>query len=443
MKKDKDKTEYMNQHQPDKTPWGKDSQVPSEVMDPDIPAPPSISKKEPERPGEGFSQRLAKNLVLHEPPQPKKKHIWLMCIAIIAVVLIVVYAVIRISPFGNTNIVQAMEDAFASVKGYYGTVEIIGRNTQGEAVVQASLDVWADQQGHYCVESEDDSGYRVITANNGEKKWQIIEAQKTAVLFSASPDPYRFTFELDEEIRGARKALSTRAVGEEMLMGRMTTIMEVTPAGGDPYRLWVDHKTKLPVKKQTAMRNGLQYEMVYSQLSTGDPMPEWFSAYILPEGYTEIENYPVQLVACMEEAEKILGWSIAIPEAEGYKLESISVETLRNVLMLSYKGGNESPRLDFLISQSFGGIEPASDAILGKVGENTAIIQSSVLEGGGILEAVPYVGKDDVSAIRWEKDGFEYAVVGETAIENLEAFVEAFGLGKVEYTKVNESTNLP
>jgi hypothetical protein len=29
----------------------------------------------------------------------------------------------------------------------------------------------------------------------------------------------------------------------------------------------------------------------------------------------------------MEEAEKILGWSIAIPEAEGYKLESISVET--------------------------------------------------------------------------------------------------------------------
>jgi precorrin-6B methylase 1 len=33
----------------------------------------------------------------------------------------------------------------------------------------------------------------------------------------------------------------------------------------------VDHKTKLPVKKTDRYAKRLQYEMVYSQLSTGDP----------------------------------------------------------------------------------------------------------------------------------------------------------------------------
>lgn len=438
MKKDKVITENIYQHHQDRMIEGNNSQRSSEVMDLDISDPGEKTLKEAEKPEEGFSRRLAKNLVLHEPPNPKKRHILLMVATIIAVILIVVYAVIRLSPFGNTNIVQAMEDAFAAVKSYYGSVEIIGRNAQGEAVVQTSLEVWSDQKGRYCVEIEEDSGDRVITVNNGNKKWQIQEAEKTAVIFPASPDPYRFIFELGEEIRATRKALSTRAVGEEMLLGRMTTILEVNPVDGDPYRLWIDHKTKLPVKKQTAMRNGLQYEAVYSQLSTGDSMPEWLTSYVLPEGFTEIENHPLQLVACMEEAEKILGWSIAIPEAAGYDLDSISVETLRNVLMLTYKCEDEAARLDLLISQSLGGIEPSPDAILGMVGENTAIIQSPVQGVSGILEAVSYAGSTDISAIRWEKGGFEYAVVGATSLENLETFVEAFGLGMVEYTRVDE-----
>lgn len=340
-----------------------------------------------------------------------------------------------ILPFGRTNIVYAMEEAFKGVKAYHGFLEVTESNAEGKESTQAKLEIWADKEGHYYVKELEGAQEGLITVNNGERKWQIRPEQKQVYIFPVFPDPYRFTFELGKEVEEVKNALKTNVIGEETVSGRKASILEVSPQGGAPYRIWVDKETKLPLQKQSGMQNALQYKVTYTKIDFSDNIPVELITYNLPGGFKEIDTKPEQIVTDSGEAQGMAGFAPKVPEnvPAGYTKGSIAVETNTKVVKLNFATQDNAKRVIILETKSANGFKPASTAVLGKVGNNVAEVQSPVQEGLGVLSGGgPYAGVTDISSIRWQQDGVEYAVVGNASLEELVSFVKSLANGTVE-----------
>ena len=46
--------------------------------------------------------------------------------------------------------------------------------------------------------------------------------------------------------------------GQEQIAGREALKLKISPPGGEPYYLWIDTATNLPLKLQTPVQNALQ-----------------------------------------------------------------------------------------------------------------------------------------------------------------------------------------
>jgi outer membrane lipoprotein-sorting protein len=329
--------------------------------------------------------------------------------------------------FGKTNIVYAMEQAFQNVKAYHGILEIAETNAEGKQSVQAKVEVWADKNGHYYLKEIGGSQAGLITINNGQKKWQVRPDQKQVNVFSAFPDPYRFTFELGSEVKDAKNALSTKVIGEEQVSGRKATVLEVTPQGGVAYKLWIDKETNLPLKKQSAMQNALQYTVTYVDISYSDAIPEELMAYKLPAGFKEVSINAEQLVNSLEEAKEIAGFTPRTLEniPAGYINDGIAVDLNTKIIKLYYADKEKQTRIVFLQGKAAGEFKPDSRAIQGKIGSSIAEVQSPIQADSGILAGGGlYAGVTGITSIRWQDGGYEYAVVGDASVEDLSLFAK-------------------
>lgn len=395
------------------------------------------SLKEPRLPEGDFSKKLAANLSnrLNEKHRVKTgKRSWVLSTAAVAAVILAVFLFNVILPFSNINIVSAMEKAFEGVKAYHGVLEIIQTNLAGSSSVQSKLEVWADKDGRYYLKQLEGTYKGLVTANNGQQKWQHRPDEKQSYIFPAFPDAYRYVFELGREIDNAKNALETKVIGEETLAGRKTKILEVTPQGGEAYRLWIDEETKLPLQKETAMQNALSYRVTYTEIDLDDSIPVELMAYHLPEGYKEVNEKPEQIVNSFEEASEVTGFMPVLPEnvPVGYSLNGIAVEPASKSVKLTYLSDDKARKIVVLESKTDGELKPASHAILGKIGDKTAEIQSPVSEEIGILGVFgPYTAGGDVSSIRWQHNGYAFAVAGDTGLEAIADFVQGFNHGEV------------
>lgn len=348
--------------------------------------------------------------------------------AVVALVILINY-ILPIFPLGRTNIVHAMEKAYNNIKAYHGFLEVVERNLEGNDTIQSRIEVWANKEGHYYVKGIEGFQKGLITVNNGQKKWQIRPQEQELLLFPAYPDPYRFMFEIGSEVEEIKNAPETVIVGEDIISGRLATIIEVKPEGGIPYRIWVDKETNLPLQKQTAMHNSLQYKVTYTEIEFIDEIPAELVSYSIPEDYKEIDTNPVQFVNTFEEACEIAGFTPRIPKniPSKYEMDSIAVGINDNVITFYFTQTDERKnRVVILQGKSEEHMKPASTSVLGKIGEKVAEIQSPVQGNFGILGAgTPYAGITDITSIRWQQDGFEYAVIGNDSIDLLSLFVES------------------
>lgn len=396
------------------------------------------SLKEPELPDTDYPKKLAAAVASQrqrKAPVKRARRKWLAGTAAIAAILVLVLILNVMIPLpGSTNVVYAMEQAFSEVKVYRGILELVVMNEEGQETLQSRREVWADKEGRYYVRELGEAHNELITVNNGQRKWQVRPDDKTVTIFPAFPDPYQFTFELGNEIHQVGNALETRVVGEEQAAGRTATVIEVLPRGGLPYRLWVDKETRLPLQKQSAMHNALQYRVTYTEIGFYDSMPEELMAYTLPAGYTETDKYPEMLVNNVQEAEGMAGFVPRLPVGvpDGYRLDSISVVDDMKTVKFNYTSTDQI-RVTLLQTRASGEFKPDSMAVLGKIGEKPAEVQSPVSSGTGILAGSgPYSGITDISAIRWQDSGMEYAVVGNASLEDLIAFVDSMSDGLVQ-----------
>ncbi len=242
------------------------------------------SLKSPAMPGDDFSKRIS-NVVTNKKRSYKPWY----AVAVAAVAIVFITSLMY-SPFGTKNIVNAMNKAFSEVKAYHGIIEISGINAQGEETLQSKREVWADRKGHYYIKELSGSCKGRITVNNGEKKWQLLPEQKQVSIFPSFPDPYHFTFELSSELKDVKDAEKIKVIGDESISERLCTVLETSPKGGLPYKIWVDKKTDLPLQKQTAMQNALQYMVTYTKVEFIENLPSELTQYNLPDGFSVIDD---------------------------------------------------------------------------------------------------------------------------------------------------------
>ncbi len=392
--------------------------------------------KEPDMPEKDYHKRLAGGVAKKMSEKRKatrRKFAWLSGIGAVAAMVVVVFVVSLMLPLGSNRIVNAMDEAFKEVKAYHGVLEIVQTNADGEETLQAKREVWVDREGYYIKELQGFSE-GLITVNNGQKKWQVRPDEKKVYVFATFPDPYRFTFELGKEIEHVKNALSTEVVGQEVVSGRKAYVLEVTPKGGQPYRLWIDKETRLPLQKESPMQNAIQYRIVYTEIEFMDSVPGELLAYKVPEGFDEVDTNPELLVGSMEEAGEIAGFAPIAPKSlpEGYKQDGIAVAASAGndangpkIVRLYYSSQDGESKVVVIQGKAADAFRPNSMAILGKVGNNTAEIQSPVTEEQGVLSGGGiYAGVTGMVSIRWQKDELEFAVVGNVSLEELASFVE-------------------
>ena len=379
------------------------------------------SLREPEFPDENYPKRLAAVLQGSESMDNKKRgvrnvrRVWIGTAAVAAAVAVMVFSWNALPIKENTNVVYAMERALEKVKAYHGILEIIETNELGEQMTQARREVWADKDGKYYVKELEGFSKGLITVNNGERKWQFHPEKELAYLFIAFPDPYRFTFELGGEIEDIRNALTVKEIGEEIISGRETIVLEVTPDGGAPYHLWIDKDTELPLQRQSAMQNAIQYKVRYTEIEFQEAIPEALLTYKLPNGYEMVDTRTEQIVNTIEEAEEMVGFAPIVPEVlEGYRLSGISVKMDKLAVKLHYKAGSKvdsqtdgQSQVVILQAKVAKEFVPDTNAIIGSVGKNQAEILTS----------------QEAYAIRWQEEELEYTVLGNVTIEELATIV--------------------
>jgi len=403
-------------------------------------------------PDPDYPKKLARSVqkkLSQDSSAKNRKKIWIASTAGIAAVIIIVFMLNFILPFNKADIVYAMEEAFQDIDAYHGLIEVVQTNAEGKSFLQSKLEVWANKEGQYYIKGLEGPMENLVTVNNGEQKWQLRPDSKEVYIFPAFPDPYTFTFELGNEIEEAKNALSTKIIGEDTIAGRETYIVEVTPDGGTPYKIWINEETNLPLQKQYGIHNALQYTITYTQIEFSNSIPEELITYHIPEGFKEINTNPEQLVNNIEEAQEILGFNVQIPEnlPNGYVLDSIAVVSNAKLLKVYYtaESNNGDAKVVVIQGQSANELKPASTAILGKIGDSIAEIQAPIHEDLGVLGGSgAYAGLTDITSIRWQKDGFEYAVVSNASLENLTAFVKSLTGNQVEIpSSPKEESNKP
>ncbi len=331
-------------------------------------------------------------------------------------------------PLGGGYVVYAMQRAYGELKAYHGVLTVSEKNGQGEVSTQATLDVWADREGRYYIEELEGAQKGLITANNGQIKWQADPAANEVSTFPAFPDSYRFILELGEEVDNAGNALDVQTIGEEMISGRNCTVLKVTPKGGEPYRIWIDKESRLPLQKQSGITGTVpyQYTAVYTDIDFLEAIPAEKTVYTVPDGFSGIDRAQEQWMNTLSEACSAVGFEPREPGGipDGYERYGIAVQN-GDTVKIYYRA--EAGKKAVLTQKRAGeDMKPDVNAILGKVGESTAEILLPVQDSQGILGGVdPYAGSSGVNSIRWHADGMEYIAAGNIPVDKLSGFAAA------------------
>lgn len=404
------------------------------------------SLKEPDMPNNNYGEKLAgeiRNRLIKEKDSKKYRSRWLLVLTSAAAVVILVVIFNFTLLFDKTNMVYAMDKVFKTVKAYHGILEVVETNAAGESKLQSRVEVWADKEGRYYVKGLEGSQKDLTTVNNGQVKWQIQPNENEVNIFSAFPDPYSFTFEIGKEIDDIKNAIQTKVIGDDIVAGRDALVMEVTPQGGSSYKVWIDKESKMPLQKQSSMENSLQYKVSYKDIDFSEAIPSELLTYKKPEGFKEITTNSEMVISSMGEVEKIVGYTPNLPKniPATYTQSSMAIVNDAKVVKINYTSSSSRNKIVVLVGKSTNRFIPTSMAVLGKINNNPAEIQSPVQSETGVLVGGgAYAGIADTTSVRWQEDGFEYAVVGNVTLDELTIFIKGLTNGDVELSHSNEQS---
>lgn len=269
------------------------------------------SIQEPAEPSSDFALRLKASLESvqgRKESTPKGKGSPLRFGAAAAGVILVLALTMGRSFFTN-DVVLAMEKAVQQLSSYQGTLEMVAENAAGEQWMVRRTQIWVEKEKYAMRQNKE-----TLTVNNGDQKWQVREEKREVALLPPVPDYTRQGFDLQDEAKRAKEYPHT-VVGKEEIAGRETIRLQIFPPGGDPYHLWVDVETDLPLQLQSADVNALQTTYTFVEFQSNVTIdPEMFR-FQIPEGYQLVEEDPGQLVNTIGEAAQFSGLQPAVPQS--------------------------------------------------------------------------------------------------------------------------------
>ncbi|MBB5150268.1 LolA family protein [Ureibacillus thermosphaericus] len=260
------------------------------------------SLKEPIMPNHDFPNKIIQNLKNEQvaPRKSRKKKTWIGALVSIAAIILIAVFMNFVNP-STVHIVNAMEKSFKKIEAYHGILEVKSKSESGEDQVQTVIDVWVDQHDNYYLEVLEGSYKGLKTISDGEKVWQLPIDENVINVFPIFTETYEFIFDLRKEIEDVKNAKEIEIVDEEQIAGRDTYVLEVTPKGGLTYTLWIDKETNLPLKKESALYNAIQYTTMYKEISIEDAIPERLLAIDTSKGFKEVDLAGNEFVEIIEE----------------------------------------------------------------------------------------------------------------------------------------------
>ena len=168
-------------------------------------------------------------------------------------------------------------------------MEVIFSNEAGETHTQSVLDVWVDKSGNYCIEVLEGSYKGLKTVSKGNKVWQSSVDESIMNVLPVFSETNEFIFELGNEVDGLKNSESAKIIGDDDIAGRQAYVMEVTPKGGLPYKLWIDKETKIPLQKQSSMYKAIRYTTRYTWINFAESIPDEVLAVDPDTGFKEVD----------------------------------------------------------------------------------------------------------------------------------------------------------
>ncbi len=395
------------------------------------------SLKEPVFPQEDYHEEIAAVLKgeavsAAKERADKKKRTVIMGAAVIAALVFLIISMNTNHASQSSRTVASMDLAMTRLRAYHATLVITRRNELGEETIQGKREIWADQTGRYYIKELTGNDKDQITVNNGKEKWQQRPSEKRTYIFAAFPDTYHFTFELQKEMEEVKNALSVEKSGEEMIAGRKATLVKVIPKAGEPYQLWLDQETDLPLQKLSAMQNSIGYKYTFTSIEYTDVIPSDLLAYHLPNQYEEVDTNPEQFVASCEEAESLTGFYPAVLEMvpQGFLFTDRSVLPQEFAVKSYYQTSKKNKTVIVTQRMAEEGLKPKPDAALGMVNDQKAEMRIS-----NTSEENLFKGQSEengaIATIRWQEKGYEYEASGNVSMETLSLFAGALSGGEV------------
>jgi outer membrane lipoprotein-sorting protein len=280
----------------------------------------------------------------------------------------------------HQNVVLAMEKAVQGLSSYRGTLEMVTENADGEKWMVRKTEIWTEGE-KYALRQNDGT----LTVNNGEQKWQVREEDRVIAILPLVPDGAGQGFDLRDEA-GRAKQYPHTIDGKEEIAGRETIRLKIEIPGGEPYYLWVDEETNLPLQLQTAVQNALQTTYTFVEFKPDAAIDPGIFRLTVPEGYRVVEENPGQLVDTLREAVQLSGFTPVVPQQAPERIFAFSQR-----IVFDYG--------DTTISEvpEQGSWEPAGHGALGETGGNP----------------VEVIGE----RLRWRQQGLEILIEGPRAVE--------------------------
>ncbi|MGI5910974.1 MAG: LolA family protein [Syntrophomonadaceae bacterium] len=332
--------------------------------------------KEPALPDSGYPRRLANNIAnkiknndfINQQREERndsgikinelqsrrlgRKRILTPAVALVASFLIFALFIGRSNLFNN-DIAYAMEKAVGELSSYHGSLKVSTQNEAGQEWMIRQIDIWSEGNKYALLQNDG-----TLTVNNGQQKWQVLPHKKEVVLLPLIPDPTQNTFDLRDEVKRA-KEYPHKVVGSEIISGRQTAKLEISPPGGLSYHMWIDKETNLPVQLQTAMQKALQTTYTFVSFEPNVEFDPKTFTFQIPEGYKIIENDPGQIVTTIEEAARISGFTPLLPQQApdrifAYK-ERIILDYADTIITETIAQGPFTPKANSALGKAAGG----------------------------------------------------------------------------------------
>jgi outer membrane lipoprotein-sorting protein len=293
---------------------------------------------------------------------------------------------------GRHDVAYAMEQAVSQLSSYHGVLETRTVNAAGKEVEVSQEEIWwqegkcAERQIEATNEQQFDG---TLTVNNGVQRWQVQPQDKEVEMIPPYPPPEAMLTSLDSLLAGLEFDLHYphAVVGSEMVAGRQTEKLKISPPGGSPYFLWVDTETNLPMQVQKT-QGGFQTTFTFISFEPNARIDPAIFTFNPPAGYKVIDPNPMQLVASAQEAAAVSGLKPLLPPQAPKHIYAhqgrIVLDYGENIVM-------ETPAAGSFEDKVLGG--PYGHYLVGAA-------------AGGPLEVVP-----DMS-LRWREQGIEIEVEG-------------------------------